>query len=215
MTIFLQGGNTSPDNAIDNAWTAATVARGGHEVVFLPFALDRTSYDPAFAWFQDTYGDRLGTLGLSLADLDVELDPERVASVHLSGGYTDRLARILQESGLDERLAAYHGAGGLVYACSAGAIALGHDIRTAREVPDDYSPSAGLDWLGGHAVVAHFRQEGHLPEQAVTRWSHQFPLVAIPPDSGAVFAGGTFRSYGDVPCELWQGGQNKAILAQS
>jgi peptidase E len=148
---------------------------------------------------------------LLLPAADVELDPERIASVHISGGYTDKLVKILRENGIDQKLTDYYQAGGIVYACSAGAIALGRDIRTAREVADDYRPSEGLGWVGEHSVVCHYRQEGHLPVSSVSRWSEEFPLLAIPNTSGLIYDNGELLSRGEVPCERWENGQTVVL----
>lgn len=211
MAIILQGGETSRNNQADAEWVRLTSQTPGESVLFLPYALPKESHQPAFNWFRDMYGQKLNKKTI-LADENVDILDDSVASIHISGGYTDRLMKILNETGVDKQIIRYsQQRNNLIYACSAGAIALGADIRTAIEVPDDYAPSAGLNLLDGYGVVCHYLQAGHLDSGSVESWSYQRPIIAIPKTSGVLYRDRQLTPLDAGGCEIIQDGNHKVL----
>ena len=93
----------------------------------------------------------------SLDGLGAEL--ARFDGVYIGGGNTYYLLHALRQSGLDRNLASFARDDGPVYGGSAGAVVLGSDIGTVKEIDVNdvgLTDLTGLDLIGGQAVWVHY-----------------------------------------------------------
>lgn len=120
----------------------------------------------------------------------------RYYAVYIGGGNTWSLHKELSDSGFMDALSRYVRAGGIVYGGSAGAIILGKRIDTqddARAVTVDSLD--GLDLLGGHSIVPHFKNEERERFRSLAM-EHSAPILAIPEEGGIAIVGMTATVFG-------------------
>lgn len=188
--IFLGGGGRENASvAIDNLLVEETRKRGIRKLIYIPLALTSRPYDDCFAWFKSIFGSKVKEIEMWTDLSDRTLSGlERKAALYIGGGNTNRLLRLLNESGFDSKLTNFVSRGGVLYGGSAGAIVLGKDIRTAPEARHE-SHVRGLDLMGGLSVFCHFSESNR---DEVCRLVDVVGgrIIAIPENGGVMLSGG-------------------------
>jgi dipeptidase E len=206
---FGGGGDADDERAVLEAFSSWV---GNGRLVYVPIALD-SPHEPHLAWATAA----LGSVGITSIEMAASADQLRDAlsradGVFIGGGNAYVLLHSLRNAGVDRLLREYTERGRPMYGGSAGAIALGRDIGTARHADPDVlglTDTSGLDLALGYAVWCHYvasddarirdyvNETGHavlaIPERGgLVRTAERIEVVG--PDSARLFATWSDRS---------------------
>jgi dipeptidase E len=126
---------------------------------------------------------------------------EKFDAVYIGGGNTYSLLAELIQSGFDHHLKVYAAAGGIIYGGSAGAVVLGKDIRTVRQMDRNdigLLEVNCLNLVSGHAIWPHYSVRDDTYIKAFVQ-KYQHPVLGISERSGVTLESGGMRSVGFDP----------------
>lgn len=169
------------------------------DLVYIPIAMTSRPYGDCLKWFQRVVSDRAPIhMWTNLYDRSLS-DLITVNAVYIGGGDTGKLLDHVVKSGFHTALKAYLKQGGIVYGGSAGAIILGQDIRTAREVCNTARVNYdGLNLLEGYSVYCHYQgtlEEQELIERLVSELNTS--ILTIPEETGLLVKDYNIRVIGN------------------
>jgi len=215
MIFLAGGGNAEQSKPIDAAWINSLEEAAADTVVYIPFAQKEEKLADSKEWFLYTYEKRLGRFIIKVIEGNIsEVDMDRVASIYIGGGNTERLMRKLMSDDTQlETLRSFIDSGGNIYGGSAGAIILGKKIYTAPEVNDEYSNTPGLDLLDGKSVACHYGTERGLSMDKLSNLSKSGRIIAITENGGVILDGNKLHAIG-ADAYIWHdGGHTETIVS--
>lgn len=203
VKIVLAGGGGAQDSRPLDEVFASWIGPQG-KLLYWPFALrGMRSFESCLEWITATFAP-LGitdiSMWTSLSEHQAN-DLDMFDAVYIGGGNTFALLAELRESGFEHSLREYARRGKPVYGGSAGAAALGRDIRTVDHIDHNEAglvETTGLDLAEGHAIWVHYQpQDDDLIKTYVRQY--KFPVLAISERSGIVFGKNGMHTAGFEP----------------
>ena len=197
--LFLCGGKAddAPDLELVGLFADAVLSAKSKKLLFVPAAHPEGMFNGiniTYDLFHSSMKKSYATYGIDRVDMWTDLagkkysDLEKYGGVHILGGNTFDLLYKFRESGFDKLLSRYIDGNGAVFGCSAGAIALGKDIGTARFGGDPDKDARGLKDLsgfgcvGGYSVICHYREA---EDEKIAKYvSEKGKVIALMEDSG-------------------------------
>lgn len=200
--ICAGGGNNQDAKILDEHF--ASWFRPGDKLLYWPFATDghSFSYSSCFSWLSSVFNP----LGIEHICMWTELNSHTPAElndfngIYIGGGNTFRLLRHIRQQGWFDPLKKFIEAGRPTYGGSAGALILGHNMRTTHDTndkPDMTFDLGGLNLIAGYAIWCHYQEvEDSVIYKYVQR--NDIPVLACSEQSGIVSENGRISAAGSV-----------------
>jgi dipeptidase E len=198
--IALAGGGGADDSRLLDEVFASWVGPQGR-LLYLPIALrGLRPFELCLEWITGTFAPLNLTHITMWTDLAEHQSHEfeEFEAIYIGGGNTYSLLAELIDSGFDRHLKTYAQSGGVIYGGSAGAIVLGKDIRTAKDMDRNNVGLVEVNCLNlvkGYSILPHYQPEMDKLIAEFAR-NYRLPVLGIPERSGVVIESGRLRTVG-------------------
>ena len=187
MNIYLSGGGSAQQTqALDKLYFGSI--SNGSNIAYVPVALrGKRSFEECGIWFEhlaSNYGNFNITVLEDLNNQEGQL--QNYDAVYIGGGNTYSLLQEMGQSGFREPLMQFADSGKPIYGGSAGAVVLGRDIGTIKNMDKDEhntKDTSAFNLISGYSVYPHYdASEDRNILQYVAETS--IPVLAIAEDAG-------------------------------
>jgi len=198
--IFLAGGGNEKDSFPTDRLFSSVIDKN-KVLLYVPNAMISRSYEECLIWFKSVFSP----LGIDKIEMWTDLDNvekkdfSRVSGIYIGGGDTAKLFSEIESSNFKDYLLEAVNKGIPVYGGSAGAIVLGKDLRTAKEIKmSELENTYGLDVLSGYSVFCHYTPDKKEELFTLTRLLKS-PIFALSEKTGIYIRDEIVTIYGTEP----------------
>lgn len=203
--LFLSGGgHANKTKKLDKLFEKSMPKN--KRLLYIPVAMPKEylSYSECFDWIVKVYPN----LGYKMIDVWADLNNRKwemllqYGAVYFGGGNTFYLLQHLRKSSFDKFLLKYVKHGGIVYGGSAGAIILGHDIKTASFGSDadenkvKLKELKGFNIVNGYSIQCHYTQNDDKEIFEYVK-DNKVNVIGLPDETGLYVNGKIIQVIGD------------------
>jgi len=211
-TIILSGGGSEKQSLILDNFFFKSIPKNG-SILYIPTALiGHRMYNGAENWFKSVINlhERNDLTLETLIDFKNHNDLDKYDAIYIGGGNTWKLRKIFKENNFDSNILNFISKNKILYGGSAGAIIFGEDIscQDDESILDPFVE--GLNIVDNYSIACHYEDRR---DNEINSWCkiNNKKIIAIPENSGIIFAEDKFLVLGSSDCFIFNGDKKEVL----